>query len=329
MEVLAVLAIIVIFGISIAVTFAQGSEAASIAKGKGYDPEAFRALSFDNPRAARLLASTLPDLTSNQHEREIPQLPTSSDKVKKYKKVYIRNFYINIPLRPCSAKIIIGDEDKISHIICVKQYDEIKFDSIGVIVQGYDASENILYNESRTIVELKREEDRFSFVVNIDSDKVEIDTIAYLEVYIEAYASMLNVVKFNELIKCKNIIPVNELSDFKKKNGEDAIVAFAEHDDHWICVCGNKCENGSPCSFCKRNFGETSDSISKFLDNLLQFSNPLEIKNEFMNLKGALSDEKFNEILNYIERYESLKRMYGVNIEDKQRDEIRELLNDM
>ena len=243
---------------------------------------------------------------------------------KKRESVYIRNLYTNIPLRPCSAKIYMFDSDKINHSIYVKMYEFLDIDSIRATVQGFDVYENRLYETSLTAANLNMSENGFSFISIINSDNIQFDVVNYLEVYIEAYALGSNAVIFKEPQKCSYIIPVSELTYFKYKYGEDAVSPFEKHEDHWICVCGGRCENNSPCPVCKRKFGEV-DHLYTFFEALEQFSEVREIENSLMCLKSILPDDKLNNALNYLKEIESIGYSMG-KVGEFEKNYLMELL---
>ena len=294
---------------------------AGIAKARGHTFLGYYIFGFFLFPFALAVALLLPDkidMLKNQRQNEYP---------KKRESVYIRNLYTNIPLRPCSAKIYMFDRDKINHFIYVKMYESLDIDSIRATVQGFDVYENLLYETSLTATDLEKSENGFNFISIIDSDNIQFNAVNYLEIYIGAYALGSNVVKLKEPQKCSYIIPVDELTYFKYKYGDDAVTPLEKHEDHWICVCGGRCENNSPCPVCKRKFGEV-DYLYAFFDVLKQLSDIREIQNRFMHLKGTLPDDKYDKVLSYLKEMRSKGYKYMGKINESEKNYLRKLLEE-
>ena len=294
---------------------------AKIAKTKGYGFAGYYIFGFFIFPFALTVALLLPDKANMLKVQRYDEYP------KKRESVYIRNLYTNIPLRPCNAKIYMFDSDKINHSIYVKMYEELDIDSIRATVQGFDVYENLLYETSLTATNLEKSENGFRFITIIDSDNIQLDAVNYLEVYIEAYALGSNAVIFRDLLKCSYIIPVGELTDFKRKYGEDAVSPLEKYEEFWVCVCGRKCENNSPCPECKRTFGEV-DYLHAFFDALEQLSDIPEIMNRFIYLKGILPDDKFDKAISYLKEIRSGAYYYTGKVGENEKNNLKKLLEE-
>jgi len=295
---------------------------AVIAKVKNRSFFAYYLLGFCLPLISIIIVACLPDL----HD-------SNSQIIQKSKDVFVRNTYMNIPMRPFRATIFSDEKGNLLSLsVFVRMYEEVDCDTFRVSIQEYDVFENLLCEATLTVpIQSDTDGGVFFEVDNIKSDIVKVDIVEYLEVYIDAYAKGSNYVKFDEAKKCDYIIPVAELSDFKNKYGFDAIVPPENKKDYWVCACGNKCDIGVQCPVCKRVFsitvGASCLGLNAFLAYLPGVSDPTEIKNIFIRVKDNIPDEKYYKTLDFLEQLELRKSSFGiVKINDNQKAKIYKLL---
>ena len=167
-----------------------------------------------------------------------------------------------------------------------------------------------------------------SFISTIDSGNVDIDLVNYLEVYIEAYASGSNAIKFESPKKCDYIIPLGELTAFKQKYGKDAIQPYEEYENHWVCVCGCICQKNASCPVCNRSSNGETDKVQIFLESLDLINDIPKIIDSFMPLQDMLPEDIFVNALSYIQEIERLAKCYGLDakISESEKNRIKKLL---
>lgn len=266
-----------------------------------------------------------------QMERAENQWETK-EKIKP-KTTFVRNCYIYAPFRPCDAELSMKGTT-LQHKINVKLYEDIKIDSMKVIVKGFNVFERELYNEDRTVAPLEYGDQSFSFQFNCSfAEDFDLQTVRYVEVYIPIYAHGLKTETLPSLRRCAMPIALKELESYKRTYGSDVISPLIEMDTGWVCFCGAVSAEDI-CPICHRQLAkrnklvQPSRRVSGLMEKIAPLHDPKEIQQELEVVKGSIDLDKWEQINTLLEQAQKAKRIYGVNLKDRQKEEIRRILQD-
>ncbi len=235
-----------------------------------------------------------------------------------------------MPLRPTKAEFRFNSDRSIIAAVSVKSYQPAVYESLIVRLEGYDIFESLVLSEEQTIRTLRNTGNNISFDFNTKAALLP-GTIKYLEVYISAYSVADRPVRVTDGKKCDAPLAYQELKEYKITFGEDAITYFWEAQDAWRCVCGTLCSS-EVCDMCgrtledMRNPNEKAAAIGRFLEQVQGSRDPNELKESLQALNGALNPAQYEEAVKYADSLISLKRMYNIDVGEKEREKLKSIL---
>ncbi len=250
------------------------------------------------------------------------------------KTVYVRNCYVNLPLRPVKAEIRKNPDQTTALSVLVKSYRPGAYESLIVRMEGYDTfhdiSELLVFSEEQIVRSLRKADNGFWLDCTLRCF-LQPDAVGYLDVYILAYALEGRAVQVTDGEKCGEPLRPQDLGKHKMIVGPDAVTYFAETEGGWRCVCGTLCSS-EVCDMCgrtledMRNPNEKAAAIGRFLEQVQGSRDPNELKESLQALNGALNPAQYEEAVKYADSLISLKRMYNIDVGEKEREKLKSIL---
>lgn len=232
------------------------------------------------------------------------------------KDYYIKNFSVEIPIRPGILNILINKDENVFVRMEFYNYKDSNVSAINMDVKFVTIFEEEREFANISFIDIKKKRSVYTTeYVQIPVEHNEIKLIKSIHITVKKYIENGNLITDHDSHRTIEMDDA-ELSNIKVMYGNDAVMNFEESDTEWICVCGNKNNiSGTVCSMCHRTknstLGLNDAKIAQIIDKAESMDRASDILNFLLEYNENLENNLLNELIAEIKEDVKMERIYG------------------